>query len=222
MQKFILNSPIKVIQSGNIPTAANLATGELAYGQIAGRDRLYGNIGGTITDLIKTTVEAVRDVSYNPLSGDWTISYTDGTPDRIINVPRDSFLASASYDSTTHILTLTMSDGSTVECDIVDLISPYIASSNGGLELINNNEFGIKSKGIVEGMISDALMEKINAKCTLAAATAQPVSVYGDADNVKTTINSSAVVANNGLKVINNQIDLDPDNIEIELVTINI
>jgi len=56
----------------------------------------------------------------------------------------------------------------------------------------------------------------------LTAAASQPISVGGTASAVTTTINASAVVANNGLKVVGGAIDLDPTNITITLTVVEI
>lgn len=45
-----LVSNLKLITSGNMPTTANLANGELAFGLVGGVAKLYGNVNGTIVD----------------------------------------------------------------------------------------------------------------------------------------------------------------------------
>lgn len=45
-----LISNLKLITSGNMPTTANLANGELAFGLVGGVAKLYGNVNGTIVD----------------------------------------------------------------------------------------------------------------------------------------------------------------------------
>lgn len=44
-------SPIKIIDSGNVPTIKNLGEGQIAFGTIDGETKLYGSDGTTVTDL---------------------------------------------------------------------------------------------------------------------------------------------------------------------------
>jgi hypothetical protein len=90
------------------------------------------------------TPALIKDVRYDPLTGDWTFEFIDGTADKVINVTVDNFLSEADYDPETHILTLTMTNGNEVEVDLFDLLKEYKAAVNGGLEIVNGNEFKIK------------------------------------------------------------------------------
>lgn len=96
--------------------------------------------------------ESVKDIQYSGETAVFTISYYGGRPDETIHMPADNFLSNAEYDPSTHVLTLTMSNGEDVPVPLEDLISEYKVSSEGGLELVNGNEF----------KIADPLLEIIN------------------------------------------------------------
>lgn len=107
------------------------------------------------------TPKVIKDINYNPETGDWTFLFADNSPDRVINVPVDNFLNDADYDGTTHILTMYMSDGSMIEVNLEDLIREYKAAENGGLEVVNGNEF----------KISDWVFSRIKQQPISGAAT---------------------------------------------------
>lgn len=45
-----INSNVKLITSNAVPTTTNLSKGELAFGQVNGKNRLYGNIGDRVVE----------------------------------------------------------------------------------------------------------------------------------------------------------------------------
>lgn len=47
----MVKSPIKVIESGNVPTTENLGKGQVAFGQVGDSVKLYGSDGTTVTEL---------------------------------------------------------------------------------------------------------------------------------------------------------------------------
>jgi hypothetical protein len=93
----------------------------------------------------------ISDIQYNGTTGDITLKFSDGSNDKIINLPVDNFLSAASYDPETHILTQTMQNGEVIDVDLGDLIHEYEAAEDGGLEVINSNQF----------RIDDAVMSEI-------------------------------------------------------------
>jgi uncharacterized phage infection (PIP) family protein YhgE len=104
----------------------------------------------------------IEDIAYNGSTGDITISFSDSSADKVINIPVDNFLASAAYDAETHILTLTLQNEEEVEVDLGDLIHEYEAAEDGGLEIINGNQFRIK-----DGVMSEITKTPIQKEVTL-------------------------------------------------------
>lgn len=47
----MVKSPIKVIESGNVPTTENLGKGQVAFGQVGDSVKFYGSDGTTVTEL---------------------------------------------------------------------------------------------------------------------------------------------------------------------------
>jgi hypothetical protein len=88
----------------------------------------------------------ISGISYDGSTGDITISFIDGSDNEVINIPVDNFLSEADYDSDTHILTLTMQNDEEVNIDLSDLIHEYEAAADGGLEIVNGNQFKIKNE----------------------------------------------------------------------------
>lgn len=66
----------------------------------------------------------VDGATFDGTSGVLTLSTNGGVPIEI-NLPVEQFLAAAAYDAETHILTLTMTDDSTFDVDLGDLIDVY-------------------------------------------------------------------------------------------------
>jgi len=64
------------------------------------------------------------DVSYDGTTGVLTFATNGGTP-KTVNLPVENFLSAASFDDATHILTLTLTNGSTVTVSLADLIDVY-------------------------------------------------------------------------------------------------
>ena len=50
MAQLEIQSNLKCITSGNVPTTENLLDGEFAFGNVGGEPKLYGNVDGTIVD----------------------------------------------------------------------------------------------------------------------------------------------------------------------------
>ncbi len=45
-----VNSNVKLITTNTVPTATNLPNGNLAFGQIDGKNRLFGNTGNQVVE----------------------------------------------------------------------------------------------------------------------------------------------------------------------------
>lgn len=59
MAQLEVQSNLKCITSGNVPTTENLLDGEFAFGNVGGEPKLYGNVDGTIVDFSgDTTIDA--------------------------------------------------------------------------------------------------------------------------------------------------------------------
>ncbi|GEM_PF-3222595 len=122
------------------------------------------------------TPKVIKDINYNPETGDWTFIFTDESADRVINVPVDNFLNDADYDGTTHILTMYMSDGSMIEVNLEDLIQEYKAAENGGLEIVNGNEFKIKDQ-----VLTKITQQPISGNATIAVSSWTQIGNYWQA-----------------------------------------
>jgi hypothetical protein len=97
--------------------------------------------------------DVLTTIAYNGTTG--VLSYVDEAGATTnINLPLEKFLSSASLNSTTNILTLTLNDGSTVTVNMTDYLGYTfdIADTTGGLEtvgvsdtinFIGNNGFNI-------------------------------------------------------------------------------
>jgi hypothetical protein len=107
-----------------------------------------------ITGMGDITPKLISDVTYDGSTGDVIFSFVDGSADRVINIPADNFLSSAAYYPDTHTLTLTLQGGEEVNVDLGDLIDAYEAAPDGGLEVVNGNQF----------KILDALLSEIGKK----------------------------------------------------------
>ncbi len=86
---------------------------------------------------------------FNGTTGVLSLTTNGGTPIEI-NLPVEQFLSAAAYDADTHTLTLTMTDNSTFDVDLADLIDTYTGSENNAIAVT-----------IANGQISAAL--KISA-----------------------------------------------------------
>lgn len=102
--------------------------------------------------VLHTDFQAIEDIQYNGETGDWTITSIDNSV-KIINTPVENFLASATFDPDTHILTLTLTDGFTFSVDLTELMDMYDVIPDRGLEIIERN-FGIKDSSVLREMLS--------------------------------------------------------------------
>ena len=86
----MVKSPIKIIDSGNIPTTENLGAGQIAFGVVDGETKLYGSDGTTVTDLTASGDQGPQgpagEDGITPTIGDngnWFLGDTDtGKPSR--------------------------------------------------------------------------------------------------------------------------------------------
>jgi hypothetical protein len=165
-----LASPIKVITSGTVPTTTNLKKGEWAYGVIGGVGRFFGNpTGSAVVEFSQQ--DAIKGVSYNSTTA--VLSFTSRNGTTTINLPKENFLSAAAYNPTTKKLTLTLTDNTTVEVSLSELVDAYVASTSGGLELTNTNQFGIKAAGVVESMLASAITTKLNKVLSVSGGAAE-------------------------------------------------
>ena len=76
----------------------------------------------------------VDGAEYDSASGKLTFTTNGGTPIEI-NLPVEQFLAAAAYDAETHVLSLTMTDGSKFDVDLGDLIDVYEAGDTESISV---------------------------------------------------------------------------------------
>lgn len=117
------------------------------------------DINGNVNVIIP---EAVSDVRYDSSNAELIIDYTEGSPSQVINLPKENFLDTVTYDPNTKIITFTMVNGSQFNVSLYDLVQEYTVSASGGLELVNTNQFGVKAGGIVEAMLTNTIIDKLN------------------------------------------------------------
>ncbi len=176
--KMLVNSPIKVNDG-----AAEVET------PAAGDESKKVSNTAFVQAAIKAAfddVEAVKNVSMGTGShvNDLVIEYYDDRATSYINLPTQYFLQGVEYNAETKIITFHLVDGSTFQINISDLVDVYVASASGGLEVTGagKNEFGIKTGGIVETMLSAAIKEKLNQKFLTPAITITDFAVLTAAD----------------------------------------
>jgi hypothetical protein len=170
-KSFNFNSPIKPISTGAVPTTTTLKKGEWAYGVIGGVNRFFGNpTGDAIVEF--SPLNAIKGVSYNSTTAVLTFTPISGTA-TTISLPKENFLSAASYSPTTKKLSLTLTDNSVVEVSLSELIDSYIAATDGGLEVVNNNQFKIKAAGVAEAMLASAVATKLNKVLSVSGGTAE-------------------------------------------------
>lgn len=130
------------------------------------------------------------DVSYDPSKpGDydeWTFTAVDGTVKKI-STPKEVFLQSASYSSTTKILTLTMNNGTKVDADLSTLIPASISTEDVEVpitkditvELGTGGSLGGYKTGdiITAGTTVQQIVSKLLAKQVPPTYTAPKVSI---------------------------------------------
>jgi hypothetical protein len=203
-----LTSPIKVITSGTAPTTTNMKKGELAYGTVGGINRLYGNPAGTA--IVEYSIpDAINSVSYNSTTA--ALSFRSPAGTTTINLPKENFLSNASYSASTKKLTLTLTDNSTVEVSLSELVDTYIAASAGGLEVVSTNQFKIKAAGVVETMLASAVATKLNKTLSVSGGTAESnkyVSAIAVSDHAITVTKAALPVTSGTITDLKNSVDI--------------
>lgn len=118
----IVHGPAFIDLRADIPTILAATTNDLST---PGGAVLTSTVNGVADSLNLTPLiqagETTTTLTYNGLTGDLTYTDEDGVA-TVINLPVENFLASASYNSTTNILTLTLVDSSVVNVDLTDII----------------------------------------------------------------------------------------------------
>lgn len=143
-------------------------------------DKTFYELGTDLTtwtplDLGADVGNPIVNVTYDGTTGNLTFTKAlpegEGTDPAtiVINIPVDNFLKSASYDPNTHILTLTLEDGTEVTVDLADLIDVYTFQNANGITFTTNNADGstqvtaaLDDGSIVEAKLSAELQTKIN------------------------------------------------------------
>lgn len=140
---------------------------------------------------------ALIDVSYDPSKpGDydeWTFTAVDGTVKKI-STPKEVFLQSASYSSTTKILTLTMNNCTKVDADLSTLIPASISTEDVEVpitkditvELGTGGSLGGYKTGdiITAGTTVQQIVSKLLAKQVPPTYTSPKVSITNNGGTV--------------------------------------
>lgn len=98
----------------------------------------------------------VDGATFDGASGKLTLTTNGGTPIEL-NLPVEQFLSAAAYDADTHILTLTMTDDSSFDVDLGDLIDVYTGSVNTAIAVTIAN--GVIAAELKVSATSDNLIE---------------------------------------------------------------
>jgi hypothetical protein len=203
-----LASPIKVITSGTVPTTTNLKKGEWAYGVIGGKNRVFGNpTGSAIVEF--SDVTSINEVSYNSTTA--VLSFKSPNGITTINLPKENFLSATAYNPTTKKLSLTLTDDSVVEVSLSELVDSYVASSDGGLEVVGSNQFKIKAAGVVESMLASAITAKLNKTLSVSGGTAETgkyVSGISVSDHAITVTKTALPVSAADITNLQNGVDI--------------
>lgn len=120
MASIELTSNLKQITSGNVPTTANLANGELAFGVINGVAKLYGNVNGTIVDF-SDFLKTAPVTSVNSKTGVVTLTKSDLGLGNVDNVKQYSASNPPPYP-------VTSVNGQTGAVVIDTTSEPYVAN----------------------------------------------------------------------------------------------
>ena len=76
----------------------------------------------------------ITGAAYNGETGDFTFTVANGEA-IVVNTPKENFLSAATFDEASHILTLTLVDGTTVPVDLKELVDTYTVKSTATVEL---------------------------------------------------------------------------------------
>lgn len=98
----------------------------------------------------------VDGATFDGTNGKLTLTTNGGVPIEI-NLPVEQFLAAAAYDADTHILTLTMTDDSTFDVNLGDLIDVYTGSANNAISVTITG--GVVSAELKVSVIADNLIQ---------------------------------------------------------------
>ena len=145
-----------------------ITSSELTSGQLPDNDTTIPT-SGAVKDAIEKALEpAFIDVKFeNPSAGStYTVTFTSADQQtKTINIPKDSFVSSGSYNNETKILTLTLTNGSPVEIDMSDLVPA--TSTFGTVEVGTGNGFEV-NLGSGVGLGGFAAGDEITEDMTLA------------------------------------------------------
>lgn len=126
-----------------------------------------------------TIPETLTSLTYAPLTN--TLTYTDenGAVSNIV-LPADRFLASASYDPNTNLLTLTLSDSSTVVVDLSDIIgSGNLTPGNSSVTVTGGTNALVANASVqvaVSAAVGNAIALNVDGLFVPAAAAQTPIT----------------------------------------------
>ena len=112
----------------------NIVAGGGAVTDVTYADKTITVKKGTNSAMPLQLTGLVDGASYEGASGKLTFTTNGGTPIEI-NLPVEQFLAAAAYDAETHVLSLTMTDGSKFDVDLGDLIDMYEAGDTESISV---------------------------------------------------------------------------------------
>lgn len=168
-----------------------------------------------------TIPETLTSLVYVPLTN--TLTYTDenGAVSNIV-LPAERFLASASYDPNTNVLTLTLNDGSTVTVNLSDIIgSGSLTPGNASVTVTGGTNALVANASVqvaVSAAVGNAIALNVDGLFVPAAAAQTPITA-----NNSTSINLTAsgldnhtlVAVVNVSATANNTVTILPDGVYV-------
>ncbi len=134
-------------------------------------------------------------MSYNGTTGELTLTDQNGV-ETTVNLPLEQFLSQASYNNTTNVLTLTMSDNTTFDVDLSDLVDASVTpgGSNGEIQYNNAGAFAGSSQLIANIGTTNTL--DIQGSGATSATNALRIR-NSSGNEVFTARNDGAIILNN-------------------------
>lgn len=148
MAQLEVQSNLKCITSGNVPTTENLLDGEFAFGNVGGEPKLYGNVDGTIVDFSgNITIDA--DTLNGLLSGGNGIEIAkNATGDKVeVKIPNEIFISNSLGTAKLSPQTISLFYNSENVGFLIDAIAGGMYKTNGSEQQWYLHQGNVKTIG---------------------------------------------------------------------------